>query len=298
MIDTFQVGDVRVTRIHEYSGPTHDPKFLFPDMPPGTLDANRDWMAPRHWIPAMNKLILTVQLWVVHAGDRIIVVDTGVGNAKPREGMARMNRLNTLVLEWMEAAGAPADKVTDVAITHLHMDHVGWNTRWMDNRWTPTFPNATYHFPEIDFAFCREGKNKEQKLDVFGAAFADSVMPVVEAGLSRMIRPGQEIAGVLQVEDASGHSPGQVAFRIRSKGEEAVFCGDVFHNPIQIAQPDINSGYCIWADQARSTRRAMLENLATSGALVLPVHFGQPYAGYVRRQGAGYAFEPASGLIA
>lgn len=293
MIDTYRVGDVRITRIHEYSGPTHDPKFLFPEMPQDMLEASRDWMAPKHWIPAMNKLILTVQLWVVHAGDNIVVIDTGVGNRKPREGMARMNQLNTLVLEWLEAAGAPADKVTHVAITHLHMDHVGWNTRWLDNRWTPTFPNARYYFPEDDFLFCQAGKNKEQKLDVFGAAFDDSVMPVVDAGLARMTRPGMEIADFLRIEDASGHSPGQVAFRIRSKGEEAVFCGDVFHNPIQIAHPEINSGYCIWPEQARKTRLAMLEQLARSQALVLPVHFGQPYAGFVRRQGAGYAFEPA-----
>lgn len=293
MIDTYRVGDVRITRIHEYSGPTHDPKFLLPDMPQSLLESNRDWMVPAHWIPAMNKLILTVQLWVVHAGENIIVIDTGVGNRKPREGMARIHQLNTLVLEWLEAAGAPADKVTHVAITHLHMDHVGWNTRWLDNRWVPTFPNARYYFPQEDFQFCQEGKNKEQPLDVFGAAFDDSVLPIVHAGLVQMVRPGTEIADCLQVEDASGHSPGQVAFRIRSRGEEAVFSGDVFHNPIQIAYPDINSGYCIWPDKARQTRRALLEQLAQSQALMLPVHFGQPYAGFVRRQGMGYAFEPA-----
>lgn len=295
MLNTYQVGDVRITRIHEYSGPTHDPKFLLPDMPQDVLESHRSWMAPEHWVPAMNKLVLTVQLWVVHAGDHIIVVDTGVGNRKPREGMARMHQLNTLVPEWLEAAGAPADKVTHVAITHLHMDHIGWNTRWLDNRWAPTFPNARYFFPEDDFSFCRAGKNREQKLDVFGAAFDDSVMPIVDAGLAQMIRPGMEIADCVQVLDTSGHSPGQVAFRIRSRGEEALFCGDVFHNPMQIVQPQINSGYCIWPDQARKARLSMLDQLARSEALLLPVHFGRPYAGYVRRQGSGYAFEPAPG---
>ncbi len=294
MLDTYQVGDVRITRIHEYSGPTHDPKFLLPDMTPEQLESHRSWMAPEHWVPAMNKLVLTVQLWVVQAGDSIIVVDTGVGNRKPREGMARMHQLNTLVLEWLEAAGAPADRVTHVAITHLHMDHVGWNTRWQDNRWTPTFPNAKYLLPHDDYRFCLEGKNKEQPLDVFGAAFDDSVQPLVAEGLVQMIRPGDEIAGCLQVEDACGHSPGQVAFRVRSRGEQAVFCGDVFHNPMQIVLPDINSGYCIWPDKARQTRRAMLEDLVQSGALLLPVHFGDPYAGYIRREQGGYKFEPVA----
>lgn len=294
MLDTYQIGDVRITRIHEYSGPTHDPKFLLPDMTPDQLIANQSWMVPNHWIPAMNKLILTVQLWVVQAGDQIIVVDTGVGNDKPREGMARMNRLNTLVLEWLEAAGAPAEKVTHVVNTHLHMDHIGWNTRWLDNRWTPTFPNARYYLPKDDFDFCMAGKNKEQALDVFGAAIDDSIKPLVEHGLVQLIKPGEEIADCLQVEDASGHSPGQVAFRVRSGGEQAMFCGDVFHNPMQIVQPDINSGYCIWPDKARQTRKTMLEDLAQSGALLLPVHFGQPYAGYVRREQGGYRFEPVA----
>ena len=294
MLDTYQIGDVRITRIHEYSGPTHDPKFLLPDMTPDQLIANQSWMVPNHWIPAMNKLILTVQLWVVQAGDHIIVVDTGVGNGKPREGMARMNRLNTLVLEWLEAAGAPAEKVTHVVNTHLHMDHIGWNTRWLDNRWTPTFPNARYYLPKDDFDFCMAGKNKEQTLDVFGAAIDDSIKPLVEQGLVQLIKPGEEIADCLQVEDASGHSPGQVAFRVRSGGEQAMFCGDVFHNPMQIVQPDLNSGYCIWPDKARQTRKAMLEDLAQSGALLLPVHFGQPHAGYVRREQGGYRFEPVA----
>lgn len=292
MIETRKVGDVRITRIQEYSGPTHLPNFLLPDLDPALLGQNQSWMSPNHWIPHMGKLILTVQLWVVHAGDAIIVVDTGVGNRKPREGVARMHQLNTLVLEWLEAAGAHPDKVTHVALTHLHMDHVGWNTRWHDERWTPTFPNARYYLPEDDFRFCESGRNKEEGLDVFGASFTDSVMPIVDEGLAVMMRPGMEIANCLKVEAAHGHSPGQVAFRIRSQGEEAVFSGDICHNPIQIAYPEINSGYCIWPDVARKTRYEFLANAADRNALMLPVHFGDPYGGFVRREGNGFRFEP------
>src|SRR5690554_6211390 len=105
-----KIGDITVTRIQEYSGPTHPPAFLFPDLDPAELSANQDVMAPNHWIAHMNKLIVTIQLWVVHAGDNIIVVDTGVGNFKPRTDIPRMHMLNNLVMEWLEAAGAPADK--------------------------------------------------------------------------------------------------------------------------------------------------------------------------------------------
>ncbi|MFA5702173.1 MAG: MBL fold metallo-hydrolase [Advenella sp.] len=288
-----QIGDIRVTRIQEYSAPSHDPKFLLPEMDQQALEENESWMAPNHWIPHMNKLIVTIQLWVVHAGSNIIVVDTGVGNFKNRQDIPRMHMLNNLILEWLEAAGAPPEKVTHVVLTHLHSDHVGWNTRWVDNRWTPTFPNAKYYIPEQDFRFCEQGKNKEEKIDVFGESFNDSVMPIVNEGLSVMIRPGMEIADCLQVEDAAGHSPGQVAFRIRSQGEEAVFSGDIFHSPMQIVRPEINSGYCIYPDVARNTRYEFLNKAADTGSLILPVHFGDPYCGYIRRNGNGFSFEPS-----
>ncbi len=289
-----KIGDVTVTRIQEYSGPTHPPAFLFPDLDRTDLEENQGLMAPRHWVPHMNKLVVTIQLWVVHAGDNIIVVDTGVGNFKQRTDIPRMHMLNNLVLEWLEAAGAPPEKVTHVALTHLHADHVGWNTRWVDNRWTPTFPNAKYYIPEADFQFCESGRNKVEGMDVFGASFDDSVMPIVQEGLAVMMRPGMEIADCLQVIDAAGHSPGQVAFRVRSRGEEAVFSGDIFHSPIQIVKPEINSGYCLYPDMARNTRYEFLKQTAKSGALMLPVHFGDPYFGFIRAEGNGFRFEPAS----
>ncbi len=294
MIQSRMIGDVKVTRVLEYTGPTHAPGFLLPDLEAGALERNASWLAPEHWVPHMNKIVLTVQLWVVHAGPHVIVVDTGVGNAKPRPGLARMHMLNTLVPEWMEAAGAHPDKVTHVALTHLHLDHVGWCTRWQDGRWTPTFPNATYYMPRDDFLFCESGRNKVEGMDVFGDAFHDSVMPIVDAGLARMIGPGDEIADCLLAEDASGHSPGQVTYRVRSQGEEAIFSGDVLHNVMQIVRPEVNSGYCIWPDAARAARMRLLEAASQRNALILPVHFGAPYCGYARREGSGFVFEPAA----
>lgn len=260
------IGDIKITRILEYAGPTHDPAFLFPQMEQGVLADHRELMAPNHWIEHMNKLIVTIQFWIVHVGNEIVVIDTG----------------------------APPEKVTHVAITHLHSDHVGWNTTWKDGRWEPTFPNATYHFPKDDFDFCHQGKNKEGGvIDVFGASFFDSVMPIVDAGLAKMMLPGEEIADCLQVQAAPGHSPGQVIFKVRSGGEEGIFCGDILHSPVQIVRPDINSGYCIWEDTARQTRLAFLNDAADAGALILPVHFGEPHCGFIRRQGSGFAFEAA-----
>lgn len=295
MIQTRKIGDVKVTNIIEYSGPTHDPAFLFPEAERADIDRLERQMAPNHWVPHMGKLIVTIQFWIVQAGTNIIVIDTGVGNFKSRESIPRMHMLNTLVREWLVAAGAAPEDVTHVVITHLHADHVGWNTTWQDGRWVPTFPNASYHFPLDDFTFCKEGKNKEPGvIDVFGDSFFDSVMPIVDAGLAKMMRPGEEIAECLTVHSAEGHSPGQVIFRLESKGEVGVFSGDVFHSPLQIMRPEFNSGYCIWQEKAREVRLRMLNELADESALILPVHFGAPYCGYVRRQGDGFLFEPAT----
>ncbi|WP_437883157.1 MBL fold metallo-hydrolase [Pseudomonas sp. LRF_L74] len=295
MMQSRMIGDIKVTRILEYAGPTHDPAFLFPQLDSAVLAEHSELMAPNHWVPHMNRLIVTIQFWIVHVGSNIVVIDTGVGNFKPRPGIARMNMLNGLVREWMIAAGASPEKVTHVVITHLHADHVGWNTTWQDGRWVPTFPNATYHLPKDDFDFCDQGKNREPGvIDVFGEAFFDSVMPIVDAGLARMMVPGQEIADCLVVEPAPGHSPGQVTFRVRSKGEEGIFCGDILHSPVQIVRPEVNSGYCIWEDTARKTRLAFLNAAADREALIMPVHFGEPHCGYIRRQGDSFRFEPAS----
>lgn len=294
MIKSRMIGDVRVTSVLEYGGPTHDPAFLFPDLAPERLNAIAGALAPSHFIPEMNRLIISIQLWVVHAGANIIIVDTGVGNGKSRPDIPRMNMLNGLVREWLTAAGAPPEKVTHVVHTHLHSDHVGWNTSWVDGRWVPTFPNARYFIPNDDFLFCKEGRNREAGVvDVFAASFFDSVMPIVDAGLATFFDAPSEIADCLRVEAAPGHSPGQVALHIRSRGEEAAFCGDIFHSPVQVTYPETNTSYCIWPDRARETRLSFLNRAADSGALILPVHFGDPHCGYIRRQGEGFVFEPS-----
>lgn len=290
MIQSRMIGDARVTRVLEYAAPTHDPAFLFPGLDPALLTA-ADWMAPNHYIPSMNRLIVTIQLWVVHAGGNIVVVDTGVGNDKTR-GMARMNKLNGLVLPWLEAAGAAPEKVTHVVHTHLHCDHTGWNTRLVSGRWVPTFPNARYLMPKAEYAHYTDALTRAPD-PIIDGSWADSVMPIVEAGLADFIDDHGEVAGCLSVEATPGHTHGHVAYRLRSGGEEALFCGDVMHSPIQIAHPEVNSGYCSLPDVARRTRRRVLEEAATNDTLIMPVHFGAPHCGHVRRQGDGFRFEPS-----
>ncbi len=296
MIHHHTIGDARVTGVIEYSGPTHDPAFLYPAVDKAerdaVLQANASWLAPNHYVPHMDRLIVTIQLWVVQAGGNTIVIDTGVGNRKPRAA-ERMDRLNTLVMPWLESIGAGPQQVTHVVMTHLHTDHVGWNTVEKDGRWAPTFPKARYLFPKDEFDYWKGLYDKGDK-DVNQGSFADSVLPVLDAGLGDFMDGTAEVAGCLAPEPVPGHAPGMLSFRLRSRGEEGLFCADILHNAIQIVRPDWNDRYCLWPDKALESRAAGLKRACERGALLMPMHLGAPYCGYVRRQGDGYRFEPAT----
>lgn len=292
MIQTRQIGRARVTRVLEYSAPTHDPAFLFPGLAQADLQALADRLAPHHYVPAMNRLIITIQMWVVQIDDKVILIDTGVGNAKPRSA-PRMKNLNIRVGEWLEAAGAGFDKVTHVVQTHLHADHTGWNTVLKDGAWVPAFPNARYLMPRKDYAYWSQAIAQSPDI-AMDNSWEDSVLPVIEAGLVDFIDEDVgQILGCLTVEPVPGHTPGMLSYRLCSDGEEGLFCADVFHSPVQIYRPDINTAYCVLQDIARETRARVLAEAAERGTLIMPMHFGAPYCGYIRREGDGYRLEPA-----
>jgi glyoxylase-like metal-dependent hydrolase (beta-lactamase superfamily II) len=203
-----------------------------------------------------------------------------------------MEMLNTLVLPWLEAAGAGPNDVTHVVHTHLHTDHVGWNTVLQDGKWVPTFPKARHVMPKAEYDWWRAEYDKGGTV-VQAGSFADSVLPVLEAGMVDFINPGEEAAGCLVAEDVAGHAPGLTAYRLRSDGEEGLFSTDTMHSPIQIANPHWNDRYVLWADKAKQARAGLLKRAAEREALIMPMHYGAPYCGYVRRQGEGYVFEPA-----
>jgi glyoxylase-like metal-dependent hydrolase (beta-lactamase superfamily II) len=295
MIHHHTIGDARITGVIEYSGPTHDPAFLYPAVDKAERDtvlaANAGWLAPNHYVPRIDRLIVTIQLWVVRTGGNVIVIDTGVGNRKVRTAAARMHQLNTLVMPWLESIGAGPDQVTHVVMTHLHTDHVGWNTIEKDSRWVPAFPKARHIIPQAEFDYWKGLYDKGDE-DVNQGSFADSVLPIVEAGLVDFIDGTKEVAGCLAPEPVPGHAPGMLSFRLRSRGEEGLFCADVMHNAIQVVRPNWNDRYCLWPDKALQSRAAVLARAAERGALIMPMHFGAPYCGYIRRQGDGYTFEP------
>lgn len=292
MIQSRQVGRAKVTRVVEYSAPTHDPAFLFPDLTQAELDSFCGLLAPNHYVPEMNRLIITIQIWVVQIDDKVILIDTGVGNEKPRTA-PRMRNLNNRVGEWLEAAGAGFDKVTHVIQTHMHADHTGWNTVLKDGEWVPTFPKARYLMPKTDFDYWKQAIQEQSDMAIDNS-WNDSVKPVIEADVVDFVEDDAgKILGCLTVEPVPGHTPGMLSYRLESDGEEALFCADVFHSPIQILKPELNTAYCVLPEVARETRKRALEEACQRRTLLMPMHFGEPYCGYIRKTQDGYRFEGA-----
>ena len=293
MIYTRSIGDIRLTNLIEYVGPTHNPFVTFPDFDASVVARNRDWLTNAHWYAHLQRLVIAIQIWIVQTGDKVILIDSGVGNRKPRAA-ARMHLLNTLVPQWLAAAGASFDQVTHVVMTHLHGDHVGWNTVLDGDRWVPAFPKAHYLMPRLDFDYFKGLHEQNPAAD---PSFGDSVIPVLDAGLVDFVDEGDEIAGCLRAVFAPGHTPGQMNYWIGEGHQQAVFCADIFHHPLQITDPHLNTAFCVLPEVARKTRRDFLDRVADTGTLIMPCHFGWPHCGYVRRDSragaGGFAFVPA-----
>ena len=292
MIYSRHVGKAKIYNVIEYSGPTHAADFVFPALDVREIKPHLSWLAPHHYNIKLERFIVAMQLWVMHIDDKVIVIDLGVGNHKKRAS-ERMNMLNTLTPLWMAAAGADEQAVTHVVVTHFHPDHVGWGTRMENGKWVPTFPNARYLMPKVDFDLALAAYKNGDK-GVISGSFEDSVLPLYEAGLIDFIEDGDLVAGCLEAEIMPGHTPGSIHFRFRSEGKEAIFAGDVMHSPLQIAMPHINTWIDAHAEQARASRALFLKRAAERNALIMPVHFGWPHCGYIRGDATnGYRFEPA-----
>jgi glyoxylase-like metal-dependent hydrolase (beta-lactamase superfamily II) len=283
------VGAASVTRIEESYEPNFDAKTFFADWRPEIVEKHRDWMVPNHYDPASGMLKLSVHSWLIRIGGRTILIDTCVGNHKPRPLRPKWHLLETRYLERLAAAGVRPDEIDMVMCTHLHVDHVGWNTRLENGRWVPTFPKARYVFSRTDYEHF-EAVDSSDKGPANHGSFRDSVLPVVEAGLAQIVDSSAALDEHLAIEPAPGHTPGHVVFKLVSQGAQALFCGDVIHHVIQIFYPEWNSFACLDATAARTTRRRLLEQAAGSGALLTPGHFGAPHV--CRVDAHGDAFRP------
>jgi glyoxylase-like metal-dependent hydrolase (beta-lactamase superfamily II) len=276
------IGDVSVSAVveSEYVFPCN---VLLPLATPEEV-ARIDWARPNYASEA-GELRLAVQALLVRTPTLRIVVDTCMGNDKTRSGGAG-HMLNTDVLERLTAAGFGREDVDVVLCTHLHIDHVGWNTMLVDGAWTPTFPRARYLIGRTEHDYWR-GRSAGDD----AAIFADSVKPVFDAGLADLEESDHRICDEVRLVPTPGHTPGHVSVAIESRGERALITGDIMHNPAQMARPDWGSFVDVDAQASAATRRRVLGELAGAPVLVIGTHFPAPTAGKVVRDGDGYRLE-------
>ena len=289
---TLRIGNATAARIEESYEPNFDAARFFADWDPSLLEAHKDWLVPDHYDPASGMLKLSVHSWLLTVGGKRILIDACVGNHKPRPLRPLWHMMNTRWLERLAAAGARPEQVDMVMCTHLHVDHIGWNTRLDNGRWVPTFPNARYVFSREDYEHYL-ALDRDPDKPVNQGSFRDLILPVVEAGLAQMVTGCASLGGALaldehlSVDPAPGHTPGTIAIKFESRGEKALFCGDILHHALQVYRPEWNSFACADAANARSSRRKALEHCA-AGALLMPAHFGRPFACRIEGKGGGF----------
>ncbi|MER6441573.1 MBL fold metallo-hydrolase [Streptomyces sp. NPDC001185] len=282
------VGAITVYRIDEILLPPSTGSWLLPSATPDLVNA-QEWLHP-HFADDEGTLLIDSHTFALELGSLRILVDTSIGNGKERANPA-WHDLRTDYLHSMTAAGFPPESVDLVILTHLHADHVGWNTREVDGRWLPTFPNARYVTSRTE----REFWSGYDMDDARAQMFQDSVIPVEEAGLLDLVdvpAEGTEFLTGLRLLPTPGHTPGHVAVELTSHGHTAVITGDCIHHPVQFAYPGI--GACIDIDprQSEASRRTLLDSLAGTDTLLLGTHFAPPTAGQVVAHEDAYRLSP------
>lgn len=255
---------------------------LFAQTPPSGWRDNADLLVPDFFDPATDQWHIAIQSWVIEVDGLTVVVDTGVGNDRERPHMPPLDHLNAGFLAALAAAGVDRNAVDVVVNTHVHSDHVGWNTMLEDGVWVPTFPNARYLVPAADYrhfspdglAATRTPRSEEEAAQQRGnrLVFADSVAPIAAAGQLVQWADDYRISPSLRLRPAPGHTPGSSVLWLDA-GRPAVSVGDLTHSPLQLRRPADACAFDIDAPAAAVTRRRIFSEAVQAKAAVIPAHY-------------------------
>lgn len=288
MIKRWAIGDVVVTSAVDMDPFELALGFLIPAADPRELEPFRHVLAPRHLDESFTTIRLAVQTFLLQVDGKNILIDTCVGEHKPRPRLKVWHeRQETGFLRRLSEAGAPPESIDIVFCTHLHADHVGWNTMLRDGRWVPAFPKATYLFGRTEFS------HWEQLQHANHGSFVDSVMPIAEAGQMVLVDDGYNLARGVTLLPLPGHTPGQMGLMIDRGQGRALFCGDAIHSPLQVFKPGWSSAFCADPAAAAASRLKILNQAAADGRLLVPAHFRGD--GHARIDHDGGRFRPVFG---
>lgn len=283
-IATFKAGDALVHRIVELEGPSSRALEFLPALTPEQLDDSRHWLRTPMAIDDQDRLFLSYHAYLIQTGTHNILVDTCIGNEKERPWRPDWHhRKDASFMSGLAAAGLTVHDIDYVLCTHLHTDHVGWNTRLENGRWVPTFPNARYLFSdqELDYWLRRNE-------DTIVPAIADSVIPILDAKQCDIVKSDHSLNDLIALIPTPGHTSGHFAVTLGKGGRDAVFTGDLIHSPLQARWPELSMRLDYDPDQANRTRRAFLESYCETGTLCCFAHFPAPSKGFIERWEDGF----------
>jgi glyoxylase-like metal-dependent hydrolase (beta-lactamase superfamily II) len=276
----WQIGDVRITQVVELTTASLGP-YLLPRATPEVLQPIA-WLKP--FLDQDGRIVLSIASLMLESQGEVLMVDTCIGNDKERT-YPRWNRMQGDFLARLAAAGFAPERVDTVLCTHMHVDHVGWNTRLVEGAWVPTFANARYLYAQEEWA---HWKNEPQE---YGPVIEDSVQPIFDAGLADLVGSDHHVTDEVWLEPTPGHTPGHVSVHIASRGEEAVITGDMIHHPCQIANVDWSSEADWNQSMSADTRSGFLARYADRPVLIIGTHFAAPTAGRIVTDGDSYRLD-------
>ena len=287
---TQQIGDVTVDRLADAPHVPVNFKVVLKDVEWEEVQEHADWLAPRHMDVKAQTLVMSYHSFLVRTGRINILVDACIGNDKERGGIPPFHLIKSDYMTQMKQAGVTPEQIDFVMCTHMHADHVGWNTKLEDGRWVPTFPNARYVFARTEYEYWYERSHENPDGPWQEASFFDSVLPIVEAGRADIVDSDFEFENGIFLEPTHGHTPGHVILNVNSRGQEGLFTGDIMHQPIQAARPDWAVNFGQNPEQSAITRRALLERTADTPTRLFPAHFATPTVGRVGSRGNSFIF--------
>ena len=287
-MNTWQLGNVRVDRVVEFEMPLIPAAALYPASTPEAIERHRHWLEPKLLDPASGLLVLGMHSFLIRSRHHTILVDACSGNDRQRPHKPRYHLKTWPFLDNLAKTGVAPEDVDFVLCTHLHVDHVGWNTRLIDGRWVPTFRNAKYLFARAEWAYWEEHYKTEAFRD--DPYYKDSILPVIASGQMELVDGDHVFDDEVWLDPTPGHTPGHVSVHISSRGKECVMSGDLMHHALQCAEPDWSSCFCVDPAHSARTRRAFLARYEGTPVRIMPAHFPTPTAGTIARAGDAWRF--------
>jgi glyoxylase-like metal-dependent hydrolase (beta-lactamase superfamily II) len=288
MKTSFEVGNTRIDRIVEQEEPFFDPLHFFPKLTKETLEANRSWLEPRYHDPKSGKMILCIQSYLVRTPHHTILVDSCVGNHKERPTRPFWHQMQSDRYEQnLKAAGVGLGDIDYVMCTHLHTDHVGWNTRLENGRWVPTFPKARYVFADRELAHWTERHAKDPSAFPW---ITDSVLPIVAANRVDVVKSAYAFNDLVELIPTPGHTFDHYSVKVGKSGADAVITGDMVHSPLQMKYPELGMMADWDSEEAGRSRRRLFGQLCDTSTLLCTAHFPSPSTGRVGRDGDAFRF--------